>query len=1483
MDVICPNKNGGNNSIGKYYPYFINGIGSLVSDKELIECKNINDNNEDNDIYIKITLYNDLRQTLDVEFISHYLEAKNNDEFVTKEIYENSIYTSVLLGKKEINKQCLKFKQNLENREMFYSYDFNIRSTSSELKITYYSGENSSNSKIKKIFFTGLMKLKIKEENEYNYICIENNKAYSTGIQFQINQKLNKNFSNFYKIPLMPLINGFPTYFKISKGERMIYKVDLRQFQRSDDDKKYSKKYVLNHLIKLNPAEIHFHHLQCKKFSNNYNDENVCKNFNNNEYKMKSDLYMDYEYPNYNSLYFNEYLLVSCEDIQNDCKYLLDINLLSEKESYPTQLIYNNDESCMDFHYKPISQNSIHKYKISLSNKLKSDSKLYVILYMFGGDADLSIYDYNDNISNKNLQRVIQDFEYTSIGKKKYLVYNINANNNNLNYNLREIILKITCLSSGYYSLKYYTVNNDESINKINFSLPVGEINMEKLTFRESEKIYTLSSLLSKSYSYQESNSEFYININGLNCILEFEFINQKYINREIQIFFKENYIKDNNLKIKLYELDSQNKDIDEVCIYYIMSNPVEPKKNIITVNEAVVHKMNLDDKLESIVYRYPYTFNGNIVSISLYKFFKDDIEVKVDLNGEYTTHELTMKNIHFKKLVIYLNTLQQHCLKNGKVVSQYYDLINLCPININIKLAKRNQHENRFNRIQLEVLSNGKTPTYIKNGEIRFDSVIVSETINGKSINNYVYYYSDIGKNEYPSEIIINTKFGACEAVAKIIQKKKIDMLPNWDRRVRLPTYDDNDKSDYIKYDYELNKFIINKKDLEKCENGCEIYIGVFSRDKSVYLQINDFIIMFLKNYKREPMKLIFNQNVEDSITKYIDTKYYISHLENENINKLVFTFNSDFCSLCIIMIDENENYDLSKLNKCDWKLDNIVNGYKNYMLTIKSTDNKLQGKDLTSITFISKIYSQIRNNKDKLYYSLKINKQINNLPMVINVDSINNEIAQIDYETGLAYYAIRVQEYQTIYEIDFCIISDEKIINDNLVLYAKLIGQDEYDKEGLNEKFFKEDYKDYQIKRDEKKMFKNHLNIKIFHSYKKGEDKIIFLVVKCNSINKVDPLMNHYVKILTMFYKPNTNISLKKNNLNFYNLQYQSPKFMIPLTPRKYSIVVINCLHGEGTININFQKELNIYNDDYNSFNLENCINKEYKIVLDVNDTYSTNFNGEKFQSIKVKNKKYNIEEKNSFYFDISYYNKNINNNIEFIDINKENIIFYPIINNIKKHNSLSYYLNINNFDKDELFIEITFNNKYVKNIENLNILSGLINEEFIYENVINEQQVVFSPLYGKNYYNEKNKVIYILFKKSDINKYKSNFGYVLISIINNYFNYEHSDINLNVNYLYIKIKVISYNSGLLYDCIEINNKFIGERKEDMRDMETNKINVNNNGNYQRKFLSNGVIVFLIVLFAIILLFLFIRWIKRKNAINVTNYFNQDFPILK
>ena len=1474
LDVVCPGKN---DTLGKYYPYFINGVGRLITDKEISSCKN-NENN-----LIKIILYNNLKKTLDIEFNSIYLESKSKDEFITQKIYENTIYTTLLLDSNDINKQCFKFKQDLEDREIFYDYNFNIRTTSSDLTISYYSED--SKKKNKQIIFTGMVDINIQKNTNY-YICLQNNKKYNAGIQFQITSKFEEDLSTFAKMPLMSLINGFPTYFKLGKIQSMIYKVDLRPFQHIDSNEGYREKnkIVKYHLIKLTRTEIKMHHLQCKKFSLEYN-RHECKNLYNNGYKMNLDLYLNYYYLNSNSLYYNEYVYVECEDEEKECEFLLDINLLDDTDSYPTQLI-NKEDSLLEYYYKPISKNYVDKYKISLSNNLKKNTKLYIILYMFSGDADLSLYDYNDNLSNKDLQRIVQETEYTSIGKKKYLAYNIKSINSKLNYSLREIILKITGLSDGFYSLKYYTVNNGELNNNKYFSLPVGEINFDRISFNEGVKTYTLSSLLSMSpYShyYDESTNEYYININSLNCLLEVEFMDKKTINKEMQLYFYQKDIKKNKLKIKLHELDSKNKNNNEFCIYYIMSNSVMYQKNTIIINEGVVHTMTLNNKLETITYRYPYAFDDNIVSISLYKFLKDDLDVQVDINGEYRTHTLTMKNIFYKKLVIYSNTLREICLKSDKIASRYKDYINLCPINIHVRLSNKidNNKEKRTNKFQIEILSNGKTPTYIQNGELRFDSFIVNQySTSGKPKNSYVYYYSDIGKDEYPSEIIINSKFGSCEATAKIIPKNNVDMFSNWDRRVKLPTYDDNIMDNYIKYDYELSKFIINKKDLEKCQEiGCEIYVGIYSRETSVYFQINDFLIMFNKNYKNEPINLLFNQNIDDSLTKYVNTKNYISHLEDENINKLVFTFNSDFCSLCII-IEDNSNTNINNYNKCDWKLDNIVNGYKNYMLNIKSTDNKLKGKDLTKVKFISRISSQIKNSNDNLFYSLKISKQVNNLPMIINVDSINNEIAQLDIETGLAYYAIRIQEYQIINEVDILVISEEKVINNNIKLYAKIINQDEYNKQGINIELIN-NYTNYDILGDNE--VHNHMNVKIFHTHGKEEDKIIFLVVKCDQMDKVDALMNHYVKIMVAFYKPNTNNALKINNFKLYNIEHQSPKFFFPLRKNKYSIVDINCLKGEGEVTIDTLND-NVVNNGENALIDLTCgWDKEYKIVLDMNSIYyNYNFNAEedKFAAIKIKNKNYSVSKGNTFLFYISYFNKYITNNIEIIDINKDNKIYYPIINNIKNHKSLSYYLNINDLDNNDLIIEIGFNDKYIKNEDYLDVLSALVNDEIIYENMINEQQIIFSPLYGKNYYNKKNKKIYILFEKDDLKKYKKYFGYSMISISNNYLNYD-IEINENENdhYLYTQIKTYINDLSKLDDCFEISNKNSNnpESKENNNNNQSNK-NINFKQNFTKK-----IFIAFIIIFLFIVAFLVFRCIRRKNIAKANDYFNQIAPILK
>ena len=1420
LNVICPN----NSTIGEFHPYFIGGVGVLITYEELKKCKN--DMGDDN--MLKFILYNNLEDTvLNIEFITDYILNKN--EVANKEIYENDIYHSIILGNEnKNNKQCYKFKKNLEDREEFYSFSLNIRSTISELKISYYE-ENSTKQNNKIISFTGMLDINIDNNNSYYYICIENNKDYNAGIQFQLRQKLEnineRLFRYFCNNPILPLINGFPTHLTVSPTQNMFYKIDLTQLRIN---KKESRNQVVKyHLTKLKSTNINLSHLRCKKFGH-LSSRNTCKVITENKsYKMNFNIYLNYYYePDY-SFYYDEYVMVSCEEDSISCEFLLEVNVLDGDVSYPIQLLKQN------FYYKPILKSNIDKYKINLSESLSQNTKLYIILYMFNGDADLSFIDD---------EKKIEEIDYYSIlGKKKYFIYEVKKN----------IILNIKCISSGYYALKYYTIKNEIDFDKMHFSLPVGEINFEEITFNDGIRTYELSSLLNiNGYNpiMNEEYSEYYIIIIGLNCILKAEFMDKTYTNTKIQLIIYQKDIKKNNLFLKLEDLDSHSKENNASCIYYITAGTEKSDDNKIIISEGIAHSMPLTKKINSINYIYPYSNDDNILSISIYKFTKNDLDINIRINDIFTPFSYTMKNINYKKFIIYINELKEYCSnykRKGKESNTeiYDDYINLCPININIKLpleliSKEEIKENEIiNHFKIEINSNRKTPSYIRSGEIKFDSLLVKQySSNNQKIDNYLYYYTDVGDNS-PCEIIINSKIGNCEAVAKIVKKDEIESGANWDKRVRLPIFNDNYNENYLEYNYELNKFIITEKDLEKCEKGCEIYIGVFTRETSMYFQINDFSITYNNNY--EITSLLFNQNIDDSLTNNIQNKYYISSLENQKINQLVFTFDSYYCSLCINILGNSNNYK----NKCDWKLDNIVNGYKNYMLTIKDNDNKLKGKNLTSVYFLTKISSKIYDDNSNKLYSLKINKQLNNLPNIINVDSTNNEIAQIDTETGLTYYFIRVQSYQPINELNLYVLSEETIINDNLVLYAKIIDQDEFNKEGYNENLFKENYKDYNFTSKDNKI-KNYLKIDLGkNKYSESKnDKIVFLVVKCEILQNINKLMNHYVKIMTSFYKPSQNTGIKQFNYYFYNLESDSPEFYLPTIKNKYSVISINSIEGKETFKIN----------DENLIDIESS--KNYLIILDREEN-------ENFANIRITNK-----ENKSFLFYIYYYLKNTRDNLFVLNPNKENIISFHNINNISKHKSLFFYFNLNEIqfnENEKIIIQVNIDDKYLNKNEKLNILSSIISDDFIYENTKSEQYIINSPIYGDCYFDKDNNMIYTLFNGTDIKKYIHYFKYALIAISNDYINYKKN------NYLYINIKVLVNvdESNVVKDSKKVINEPIGTEEE---------INENKGKFIENKNNLKNNIIWAVVIFCFFVLICTIRCLKKRNIKNTENYFN-------
>ena len=1452
LSAICPEKS--KESLGKYYPYFINGVGLLIENNELMNCK------KDDTVFLKVVINNNSQKEINIEFNSVYLYKENNEEFVKKEIYENTLYTSILFGKGEANKQCVKFKQDLGNREIFYNYNFQIRSTSSDLIVSYHL-EGDEKPKSKNIFFTGNIDMSAKIDT-YLTICLENNEKYNSGIQYQIIGIISKEKEALSKLSLMTLINGFPTYYKLGPLDEMIYKIDTRQFLSSS---KNTKKIVRFHLIKLNEVDMTLDHAVFKKIISRGKDDSH-PNTQNSVYSINRNMYLNYIFMEENSLIYNEYVYVSCNDETLPCKFYLDVNLLDNIDSFPTQLIISKDYT-QDYYYKPISKSYIDKYKITLSNKLSENSNLVIILYMFSGDADLSLYDYNNAESNTELQRVVQNTEYYSIGQKKFLIYKIKPFNKNMIYNLREIIIKINCLSSGFYSLRYQTIEENDKNNYL--SLPIGELNYDKITLEEGTKSYVLSSLLSLSkniYTHLDSDNEYYISINSINCILEVEFKGKTYINRDIQIFFYHKDIKNNNLNIKISNLDSHSKSRNIMCVYYLSANSVEFQRNTITINEGVVHTMTLNEKIDSVSYNYPYPYDDKFVSISLYKYYKGDLDIRVSINDKYTTNKMTMKNIFYEKIVLYVNVLKKYCSKNDNSgINNYKDFINLCPINIYIRLPLKTDNGNnkeRKNKFKIEISSSGKTPSYIHNTEMRFESITAGQYYTSlKQKTKYIYYYTDIGKNEFPSEIVLNNRLGANELVAKIVKKNTVEMFSNWDRRVKLPTAEDNDKSNYLKYNHELNKIIITKENLENCGSGCELHFGVFTRETSLYYQLNEFLVMFNKNYKNEPTNLVLNQNIDDSITEYTSNKYYISQLENENINKLVFTFDSDYCSLCIIRIQKDEIFDEKRMTKCTWKSDNLINGYKNYMLSIKSTDSKLIGKDLTSVKFISRISNLLINSKNNLFYSLKISQQNSELPLIINVDSMNNEIAQLNSDTGLAYYAIKIFDYQLITETDLCIISDEKIINDNLVLYAKIIREDEFNNDGFNDELFKENYEEYKIKSSNN--LRNYLHIKIPKD-EKNDDKIIFLVVKCNSMRQLDPYLNHYVKIMTSFFKPSSNTSLKNNNYRLFNLYLENPEFFIPLIKNKYSVLVIHCLSGKGQITIKDEKS-----EIKNEILVDTLNNKEYKIVLDLRGNFDVE---NKFASIKIKNKNENVNDK-PFLFYAYFYYKNIENNLEAINGNNINTILYPTINNIINHKSLSFYFNLNEIkDNNDLLVEISFNKDYINENEYLNALGALINDEFIFQNIINEQYFIQSPLFSKSYYNSEEKKIYYLFNKNEINKFKKYFSHCLVSFSNNFINYEKKGED-NMNNFYVEINIIPYNENKLRNSKEIVNKYHNDKNE------YNDKNKEQKKNKNKSSFPTVLLVFLIIFFILVVSYFGLRIYRKKNIARMNDYFNNDF----
>ena len=531
VNVFCEKRE---NIIGKNYPYFINGVGALIDSQQLVKCKNKR---------ILIEINNNLNKQIYAEFTTQYIYSKGvNNYEIEKNIYTNDVFTSIAIGENNNNtyKQCFYFMPILKEKKTSSFYLF-VRTISSNLYINISNKKYIKGSLTK---FSDIIDFKSNHSITTN-ICFTNRNNYDAGIQLQILEIYdNLNINNYYiftKNPILPLINGFASEGTINALNKMIFKVNVKTFYSSINSNKYKDKIIKYHLDLRDLSKMKLLHLRCKIFKiskyldlNTEKEENkICEIVDNISYEINNNIYLAYNYPIENLLYYEEFVLAECNNEgDKNCKFRIEVNVQDNYDTFPTQLFYQVTKNIiidnLNYnYYNSIVKSNIDTYKITISNKLKKGTKIYFLLYMFSGDADMAIYDYNED--NK-MDRVIQDAFYSCIGKEKLLLYEIKKNNKNIYF--REILLKITGLSSGYYSIKYYIISDDNR-EKLS-SLPIHEFYLEKISINK-EKYYSLGI---QDFYLDKISNEFYITINAINCIIEASLMKKTYIGREMQILY---------------------------------------------------------------------------------------------------------------------------------------------------------------------------------------------------------------------------------------------------------------------------------------------------------------------------------------------------------------------------------------------------------------------------------------------------------------------------------------------------------------------------------------------------------------------------------------------------------------------------------------------------------------------------------------------------------------------------------------------------------------------------------------------------------------------------------------------------------------------------------------------------------------------------------------------------------------------------------
>ena len=796
--------------------------------------------------------------------------------------------------------------------------------------------------------------------------------------------------------------------------------------------------------------------------------------------------------------------------------------------------------------------------------------------------------------------------------------------------------------------------------------------NMDSIYSIEYEKITQYN------YTKIKSNIVHIENIIDNEKTIEFTPVKKSYFIKFIPI----------NCKIEVkYEVNDTNKTVPSQQDIYTYNSFIEEENNYIFIietedNECMIYTYleELTEDFYSIlsdqVPFYISLHENNLKYKLIYPIPNSDYSPSFKINFFEETPIKLSQSIENEKEEI--QALFSKDIKTKSNMLYKCDIDNICYLIIDI------QYEKEFNdSIIIEIIP--KSDNYIPG--VLLDNKVKQDFV---SLSGEQQYMAKILKNE-EGEIYFNYKYFSGELIGKLINIDKT----SWKNRYDLPKI-----NEYLTYDNLKQKIIFTKKETEKCDNGCYLFVEVDPFEKYKDSKNEDNLNMDYSIYLKKSeniIKLKLNEVIIGTLTKTIEDNYieYYSIEIPYSTNKIYIDYSSENTNVII-----NSGYKKPTKNSKEFNFDSTGKD-QIYIIEEKSKDFKGQN-------FIIGIYTNKLNNGVSQYsFRIRAEHQFFSNYIISDIstenicimDDINNAcfflipIISIPKNSNLLLYGISTSNS------DDLIISYKKIkMNDNIIKNGKYIDDNIY------------------ISTSKEQFIKNMLYISNSDMNLKDNENILI------KIESPEP------GTITLIHTFKSNLLESIINPKNKEVFYMNPDSVLYLNiPQGVkSLVHVNVITGKGQLGYeNDEDTIQEISGKYSSMYLQSTENNQNRIKIKTNKENNFVF----YTYIKIGSIKRNINEismgsailRTGEGFPIEFYSK--------ISENKDYVINFNINNlNLKDIGEVIYDMGVFNIRtyivSEDIIEKLKIDDTYVYNKNpiigkyeiSFSIAKSVLNKEFI-----------------------------------------------------------------------------------------------------------------------------------------------------------------------